>query len=521
MKDQSSVIDIKMKDQSNVIDIKVTITSVAICAVFIVATMISPEGVKKVFDTLFNFFKNNFGWTYMLGVTGFVGFCFILALSRFGKVKLGKDDEKPEFSLPVWFSMLFAAGMGIGLVFWGVAEPIYHFAGPPFAEPKTPEAAAEAMRTVFFHWGLHPWACYAVVALLLAYSHFRKGNPALLSWILEPLIGKKGVEGIIGKSIDTLAIVVTLFGVATSLGLGAMQVSTGLEKVFSIPSSTSTSIMIIVVVTVLYIISAVTGVSKGIKILSNINMVLALGLMLLILLIGPTLFILEILIEALGNYLQNVVWLSFFMDTTGGVEKHAKYDWIGAWTVFYWAWWLTWAPFVGAFIARISRGRTIQEFVFGALLAPTLLCALWFSILGGSAIHFELGGATAGIVDATFKDVTLAIFALFDHFPMGTVMSILSMIIVSIFFVTSADSATYVVGMMSSGGSLDPKNSLKIFWGMLCSTIAAMLLLTGGLKAVQTVSFVVSFPFMILMFVMIAAFVKGVRNEKIDCISKW
>ena len=504
-----------MKEQSNAIDMKVTVSSVIVCSIFITATMISPERVKALFDTLFNLFKNNFGWAYMVGVAGFVIFCLVIALGRFGRIRLGKDDEIPEFSLMTWFSMLFAAGMGIGLVFWGVAEPIFHFSGPPFAEAKTPAAAVEAMRTVFFHWGMHPWACYAVVALIMAYSHYRIGNPALISWTLEPLIGKKRVEGTLGKSIDTLAIVVTLFGVATSLGLGAMQVSTGLGKVFSISSSTALSITIIVVVTVLYIISAVTGVSKGIKILSNINMVLAFGLMLVMLLIGPTLYMLKLFVGSLGNYLQNIVWLSFFMDTAGGVEKHAGYDWIGSWTVFYWAWWLTWAPFVGAFIARISRGRTIREFVFGALLAPTLLCAIWFSILGGSAIFLELGNSAAGIVDATNKDVTLAIFALFDNYSMSTLLSLLSMIIVSIFFVTSADSATYVVGMMSSHGSDEPKNSLKIMWGLICSTIAAMLLLTGGLKAVQTVSFVVSLPFMILMYFMIAAFIKGLGKEKI------
>lgn len=504
-----------MREQANTINMKVTVTSVIVCAVFIIATMISPEGVKKIFDTLFNLFKNNFGWAYMVGVAGFVVFCLVIAMGRFGKIRLGKDDEIPEFSLMTWFSMLFAAGMGIGLVFWGVAEPIFHFAGPPFAEPKTPAAAVESMRTVFFHWGLHPWACYAVVALLMAYSHFRKGNPALISWTLEPLIGKKGVEGAVGKSIDTLAIVVTLFGVATSLGLGAMQVSTGLSKLFSIPSSTSLSIVIIVVVTTLYIISAVTGVNKGIKILSSINMVLAFGLMLALLFVGPTLYILKLFIGSLGNYLQNIVWLSFFLDTAGGVEKHAGYDWIGSWTVFYWAWWLTWAPFVGAFIARISRGRTIREFVFGALLAPTLLCGLWFSILGGSAMYLELGNAAVGIVEATNKDVTLAIFALFDNYSMSIILSVLAMIIVSIFFVTSADSATYVVGMMSSNGSDNPKNWLKVMWGLICSTIAAMLLLTGGLKAVQTVSFVVSLPFMILMYFMIAAFIKGLKKEKV------
>ena len=501
-----------MTEGSNTINKSITFTSVICCAVFIIATMISPEGVKGGFDKLFKFFTGNFGWTYLVCVAGFVLFCFAMAFSKYGNIRLGKDDEAPEFSLMAWFSMLFAAGMGIGLVFWGVAEPIYHFAGPPFADPKTPQAAADAMRTVVFHWGLHPWACYAVVAMLLAYSQFRKGNPALLSWILEPLIGKERVQGPIGKAIDSLAIIVTLFGVATSLGLGAMQVGTGLSKLYGIPSSTTVSIIVIAVVTILYIISAVTGINKGIKMLSNVNMVLAFGLMLLVLFFGPTKYIFQTLIEAIGSYFQNIVWLSFFMDNSGAVKAHAGYDWVGAWTVFYWAWWLTWAPFVGAFIARISKGRTIREFVFGSLLAPTLLCTIWFSILGGSAIHFELTG-NAGIADATFKDVTTAIFVLFDNMPMGGILSLLAMIIVSIFFVTSADSATYVVGMMSSGGSMEPKNSLKIFWGLLCSTIAAMLLVAGGLKAVQTISFVVSFPFMILMVVMIAAFLRSLSNE--------
>lgn len=504
-----------MRENSNSIDKGVTFASVICCAIFIVATLISPEGVKEVFDKLFKFFIENFGWSYLLLVAAFVVFCFGIAFSKFGSIKLGKDSDVPEFSLMAWFSMLFAAGMGIGLVFWGVAEPVYHFAGPPFAEPKSAQAAADAMRTTFFHWGLHPWACYAVVAMLLAYSHFRKGNPCQLSWILEPLIGREKVQGIIGKSIDTLSIVVTLFGVATSLGLGAMQVCTGLNKLFGIPNTTTVSIIIIVVVTVLYIISAVSGVDKGIKILSNTNMILAFGLLLVMLFAGPTVYILEMFIESLGNYFQNIVWMSFFMDTTGGVAKHAGYEWIGAWTVFYWAWWLTWAPFVGAFIARISKGRTIKEFVMGALLAPTLLCAIWFSIMGGSAIQMELTDAAVGIADATFKDVTTAIFVMFDNFPMGSLLSLMSMIIVCIFFITSADSATYVVGVMSSKGNLNPKNSLKIFWGILCSTIAAMLLMTGGLKAIQTVSFVVSFPFMILMVIMIFAFFRALASENV------
>ncbi len=501
-----------MQESNATIDRGITFTSVICCAVFIIATMISPEGVKNVFDRLFRFFTGNFGWAYLVCVAGFVFFCFFMALSKYGNIRLGKDDETPEFSLMAWFSMLFAAGMGIGLVFWGVAEPICHFATPPFAEPKTPQAAADAMRTVIFHWGLHPWACYAVVAMLLAYSQFRKGNPALLSWILEPLIGRERVQGYMGKAIDSLGVVTTLFGVATSLGLGAMQVTAGLNKLYGIPDSTTVSIVIVVVVTVLYIISAITGIDRGIKILSNVNMVMAFILMLLVLFLGPTKYILQTLIEAVGNYFQNIIWLSFFIDNSGAVKARVGYDWISAWTIFYWAWWLAWAPFVGAFIARISRGRTIREFVFGSLLAPTLLCTVWFSILGGSAINFEFAGKS-GIADATFENVAVAIFVLLENFPMGEMLSLLAMVIITIFFVTSADSATYVVGMMSSGGNMNPANSLKVFWGLLCSMIAAMLLLAGGLKAVQTISFVVSFPFMILMVIMIASFLKSLADE--------
>jgi glycine betaine transporter len=392
-----------------------------------------------------------------------------------------------------------------------VAEPIYHFAGPPFAEPKSQAAANEALRTAVFHWGLHPWACYAVVAMVLAYFQFRKGYPGLISATLTPIIGEAAARGNVGKAIDALAVVTTLFGVATSLGLGAMQVTTGLDLLYGIGKGTSVSIVVIAVVTVLFITSAVTGIKRGIKWLSNTNMIMAFGLMLLVLLMGPTRYILNSTVESIGNYLQNIVWLSFFVDANGAVAKHTGYDWSGAWTVFYWAWWLTWAPFVGVFIARISRGRTIREFVLGALLAPTLLCAIWFNILGGTAIFMELNGAP-GVVDATFKDVTAAIFALFDNFSIGAFLSLVSMVIVSIFFITSADSATFVVGMMTSGGSLEPKTGLKIFWGLVCSSIAAMLLVAGGLKAIQTVSFVVSFPFMVLMLFMAISFFKDISR---------
>jgi glycine betaine transporter len=331
---------------------------------------------------------------------------------------------------------------------------------------------------------------------------------------MEPLIGEAKVRGGIGKSIDAMAIVVTLFGVANSLGMGAMQVSTGLNKLYGLPNTNTISIIIIAIITVLYIFSAVTGVDKGIKILSNTNMVLAFGLMALILFSGPTIFILKSLIESLGNYIQSIIKFSFFMDTAKIVEHRVGYDWLGSWTIFYWAWWLVWAPFVGAFIARISRGRTIREFVFGALLAPTLLCAIWFSILGGTALNFELTmPVSPGIAEAALADPTAAVFKLFDFLPLGSLLSLVTMVIICIFFITSADSATYIIGVMSSNGNLNPSNRAKVGWGVLCSTIAAMLLLTGGLKAVQTVSFIFSFPFMILMVFMMVAFTRCIMAE--------
>ena len=503
-----------MQAAKKTFDRSITIGSVLICMVFIVATLISAETVKAVFNDIFQFFIKNFGWAYLTVVAGFVIFCFTMALSRYGDIKLCKDGEKAEFKLSTWFAMLFAAGMGIGLVFWGVAEPMFHFSTPPFAEAKSPQAAADAMRITIFHWGLHPWAGYAVVAMVMAYFQFRKGKPGLISWTMEPLIGEERVRGGLGKAIDCLAVVVTLFGVANSLGMGAMQVNTGLSKLYGIPNTTTTGIILIAVITVLFIISAVSGVDKGIKYLSNTNMVMAFGLMALVLFCGPTIFILESLIQGLGDYFQNIVKYSFFLDTTQVVEKHVGYDWMGSWTIFYWAWWLVWAPFVGAFIARISKGRSIREFVFGCLLAPTLLCALWFAILGGTALNFELTlPETPGIMKAALADPTAAIFQLYDMLPMSSLLSLITMLIICIFFITSADSATYVIGVMSSGGDINPDNKLKIGWGVLCSTIAAMLLMTGGLKAVQTVSFIFSLPFMILMIFMIWSFLKAIRQE--------
>ena len=485
----------------------------AFCLVFVVITTSNPDAMQGYFGNIFNFFTTNLGWMYLLFASLFLIVCIALIFSKYGKIKLGQDDEEPEFSTFSWFAMLFAAGMGIGLVFWGVAEPIYHFSGPPFADPNTAAAAAEAMRYSFFHWGLHPWASYGVVALCLAYFQFRKGKPGLISSTLVPLLGEKGARGPVGKAIDTLTVVVTVFGVATSLGLGALQITTGLNIVAGIPASTAISLAIIAVITVLFTISAVTGLSRGIKWLSNTNMVIFFALMILMFILGPTRYLLNTFVESLGSYLQNIVWMSFFTDSQGAVAEHTGWDWVGGWTVFYWAWWITWAPFVGSFIARISRGRTIREFIVGILLAPSLLCFIWFTIMGGSAIYVERFGA-GGIAAATFAEVSSAPFAMFSNFPMSGLLTVAAMILTSIFFITSADSSTYVVSMMTAGGDLEPKTGLRIFWGVVAGVIAAMLLLSGGLKAVQTVAFAFGFPFMLIMVFMLVSLMKAFKAEK-------
>ncbi len=495
------------------IDKKIFGISAVICAIFVVWTIATPEGMQAIFDVLFNFFITNLGWFYLICVSLFLIFCIVLALSKYGKIKLGKEEEDPEYSRMSWFAMLFSAGMGVGLVFWGAAEPIYHFAGCPFAESGTPEAAAIAMRTTFFHWGLHPWAIYGVVAMSLAYFQFRKGLPALMSSTLHPLLGDEGIKGPVGKTVDIITVVVTLFGVATSLGLGAMQVTTGMNILVGTPNTTTMSIVFIVVVTLLFTVSAVTGIKRGIKWLSNINMVIAVVLTTFILVVGPTRYLLNMFTDSLGSYFQNIVWLSFFTDSQGVVAERTGYDWIGAWTVFYWAWWLTWAPFVGSFIARISKGRTVKEFVIGILVAPTLLSFIWFTLMGGSAIHSDLFGV-GGVAEATFNDVTTAVFATFANYPLTGLLSFLAMLMVTIFFITSADSATFVVGMFTSGGELEPKTGLKIVWGVFEGAIAATLLLAGGLSAVQTVSFTVGLPFMVLMLFMMYSLFKAFREEE-------
>ncbi len=480
--------------------------SVAIIAAFVLWGLLSPAGLGAAATAAVAWTTSTFGWYYLLAVLGFLLFCLFLAFSRYGKIKLGRDDEQPEFSTLSWFAMLFSAGMGIGLVFYGVAEPVSHFLTPPGGlTPGTPEAARAALKYSFFHWGLHPWAIYSVVALSIAYFSFRRGEPTLISRTFRPLLGQR-VEGPIGKTIDILAIIATVFGVAASLGFGAVQINSGLNSAFGLAIGTSSQLVIIAVVTVLFLISAMTGLSKGIQLLSNTNVILAGLLMLGVFVFGPTVFLLDTFTTSVGGYLQDLINLSTRLTPFTGAT------WVGGWTIFYWAWWIAWAPFVGLFIARVSRGRTIKEFVLGVLGVPALVSFAWFSIFGGSALNGALAGETA-VTEATNADISTALFALLEGLPLGGILTGIATLLIASFFVTSADSATYVLGLQSSGGRKEPSNPVKLTWGVMQSMIAVALLLSGGLAGLQSASVVAALPFSVIMIGMCISLLKGLKSE--------
>lgn len=481
----------------------------ALSAGFILAIVlwgvIAPATMGSVFDTVLATVTRNFGWFYLWVVLGMVAFALFMAFSRYGNLKLGDEDDEPEFSLGSWFSMLFAAGMGIGLVFFGVAEPISHYIdAPPGTVSNTPEAAGVAMRYTFFHWGIHPWAVYSAVALAIAFFQYRRGGDALVSTatgtLPSPIIKR------MGGFFNGLAVVATAFGVAASLGVGALQINNGMNTVFGLPVGEASQIGIIVVATVLFLGSAVSGVTRGVKILSNTNMTMAAVLALVVFIVGPTVAIIDTFTSTLGSYVTEFVRMSLratpFRDST----------WVGSWTIFYWAWWISWSPFVGLFIARVSRGRTIREFIIGTMLAPTVAAFMWFSIFGGTALHMEIWQQIP-ISDAVRADTATALFALFDALPFGMIMSAVATILVLVFFVTSGDSAVLVLGMMSSGGNPNPSTKTKLMWGGLIAGIAISLLLAGGLKALQTATIVFAVPFSLVIILMMIALWRGVCED--------
>ncbi|NTU88955.1 MAG: BCCT family transporter [Actinobacteria bacterium] len=495
------------KKLSDAIDKKVFIISGLICIIFVAWSAITPTNAQAVLGSLLTLLSTDFGWLYLLVVAAFIIFLLWLAFSKYGNIRLGKDSEKPAYKYSSWFYMLFAAGMGIGLSFWSVAEPMTHYLSPPIGEGRTVEAAQNAMAITFLHWGIHPWACYAVIGLILAYFQYRRNKPGLLSYCLAPLLGEKRANGTIGSIVNILALIVTIFGVATSLGMGAMQINSGLNYVFGIPYNTLTTIIIILITSVAFIISAVVGIDKGIKTLSDINIVLTVGIMLFVFLAGSTVFLLNYFSESIGNYLSMIIQKSFWTDTFSQAP-----GWLGGWTVFYWAWWIAWGPFVGGFIARISRGRTIREFIAGTLLFPAVLSLFFITVMGGSAIQLDMSGVTA-IAEAVKSDVAFSLFALLKQYPFTTFFSIFSVIMIAIFFVNSADSATLVCSMMTTKGVPDPPRPVIVFWGVIQCAVAVVLLIAGGLVALQTASIVAAFPFIFVCLGMMVSFIKALHED--------
>lgn len=477
----------------------------AIIFIVVVYGAIAPESLGAVTDQLQAWITNSFGWYYLLLVSGIVFVCLFFIVSPIGQITLGQPDEKPEYSFISWIAMLFSAGMGIGLVFFGTAEPLSHYAIDTATEsPETREAFLEAMRLTFFHYGVHAWAVYSAVALPLAYFQFRKKEPGLISTTLKPLFGDR-MDGAAGTAVDVMTVFATVFGVATTLGFGAMQINGGLSYLFGIPVNFLVQFIIIFIVTILFILSAWTGISKGIKYLSNSNIALAVLLLILVLVTGPTVFLLNTFVETLGAYIQNLPGMSL---RTAPLDAGSR-EWINDWTIFYWAWWISWAPFVGMFIARVSRGRTIRQFLTAVLLIPTFFSFIWFSVFGGTAIDIQRSG-----IDLTGLLTEETLFAVFDTFPLSSVLSIIAILLITTFFITSADSATYVLGIQTTHGSLNPAMGVKLTWGVAQSAIAVILLSANGLDALQNALIIAALPFSIILILMIASFSKAVFKER-------
>ncbi|WP_280430636.1 BCCT family transporter [Nocardia brasiliensis] len=459
-------------------------------------------------ETALNWVLGNFDWLFVVSADVFLVLCVVIAVSRFGRIRLGKDDAEPEFSNLAWIAMMFSAGMGIGLMFYGVGEPLQHFVEPPPSTgiaPQTAAAAGTALQYSLFHWTLTPWAIYGIVGLALAYAGFRKGRGNRLSAAFVPLLGARRAAGWAGQAIDLLAVFATVFGTATSLGLGALQVAKGLQLTANAPDTVTVQLIIIGALSAAFVLSAFSGLHKGVKWLSTVNIALAALLMVFVFVLGPTVYVLDSIPSSIGNYLTNLLPMA---TRTGA---YADSTWLGKWTIFYWAWWLSWAPFVGTFIARISRGRTIREFLIGVLLVPSGVTVVWFCIMGGSAIRLS----STGVADLTANaaDAEASLFDMLNALPLGTVTSWVSMILVMTYFVTSADSASLVMGSLTSRGALNPPSWLVVTWGILMAGVAAVLLVAGGLGALQTATILVALPFVLVMLALCWSLLKELRED--------
>lgn len=471
----------------------------------ITLTLIFQEQAENYFGAIQNFVANKGGWFFVLSVNIFLIFMLYLAFSKFGRLRIGGQKAKPEFKTLSWFAMLFSAGMGIGLLFWSIAEPVTHFIDPPMADANSPEAATEAMNFTFLHWGFHAWGIYALVGLALSYFTYSRKLPLTIRSVFYPLIGDR-IYGKIGDTIDIFAVLATLFGLATSLGLGVKQIAAGLEHVFGLDSGIQTQVILIAGITAIATISVVLGVDKGVKFLSEWNMRIALILLLLIVILGPTIFIFQAFVENTGNYFYS------FLEISTWTESYTGTDWQNAWTVFYWGWWIAWSPFVGMFIARISKGRTISEFILGVLIVPSLITFFWITAFGSSSIQQALLGNEI-IIDAVEENVATAMFVFMEDFPFSLALNIIAVILIAGFFVTSSDSGSLVVDSLTSGGKIEAPVGQRIFWAVAEGAIAAVLLIGGGLQALQTASIVTGLPFAVILLIMCYSLYKGLEED--------
>ena len=485
----------KKKRPKAIILFPVFIPAVAVTLLLVLGTISNPDLAGKVFSSTLAFITTNFGWFYMLSVAFFLVFIVGIAMTPWGSIKLGPDHAEPQYSFPAWFAMLFSAGYGIALLFFGVAEPVLHYASPPAGAAETVDSAKQAMQIAFFHWGFHIWAIYGLTGLVLAYFSFRHGLPLSMRSALYPIIGER-IYGPIGHVVDVFAILGTLFGIATTLGLSVTQINAGINYLWpDIPVSIGVQITAIAVITAMAICSVVAGLDKGVKNLSLLNMILAIALMLFVFLAGPTIFILETFLQNTGSYLNNII------ERTFNLQAYSRSDWIGNWTLFIFGWTIAWSPFVGLFIAKISRGRTIRQFVFGVMFVPTIFTFLWFSVFGDTALHLIMVEGYTSLIADVQADNAIALFKLFELLPMSAITSFLAVLLIVTFFVTSSDSGSLVIDSLAAGGASHTPVWQRVFWASTEGLVAAALLLAGGLSALQTMTIASALPFAIIMLI--------------------
>lgn len=514
----------------------VTVISKLLVICFVLFSAILATRAGQYFQDISNSLLFSMKWFYIAAVSAAVVFLLYLALSRYGHIRLGKDDEKPEFNFITWIAMLFSGGMGVGLIFWSVAEPMKHYASNPFTSPLSNDSATMAMQLTFFHWGLHPWSVFIIVALALSYFSYRKGLPLTLRSILYPIIGER-IYGPIGHVVDIITVVVTAFGISQTLGMGVIQINAGLNQAFGMHIGMGMQLLIILLVCTLAIVSVMAGIGRGIRRLAEWNMVFSLLMMAIVLLLGPTRYIFNSLLEGTGDYIQNIVGMSLWSDA------QADSGWQNTWTAYYWPWWMTWAPFVGMFIARISRGRTVRELIVGALIVPTIITFIWIAVFGGTALKIEqqvrgqqtvsqvqtqaAGGQLAAvnaaipfsggpILEATRQDTTRALFALFNNLPhatIGAILSIMACLLLALHCVICADSGMLVLCILNAVGHTEPPPAIRVLWGVLLALIASVLLYAGGLEAMQTASIIAGFPVSIIIVLTMFTLFKAIRRE--------